>query len=82
MVGLRKTACWSGPRTPCSSSLPEDTYNTDNSIVPFKGSALDEFYDPLTMLFRKKRSEVNPRQEANEVSSRASCRMISLLFAA
>jgi hypothetical protein len=70
------------PADSISSSPPEDIFNTDNSIIPLKGSALDEFHDPLTMLFRKKRSGVNPRQEANEVSSRASCRMISLLFAA
>ena len=26
---------------------------TDNAIIPLKERVVDEFYDPLTMLFRK-----------------------------
>jgi len=29
--------------------------HTDNAIIPLKERVVDEFYDPLTMLFRKVR---------------------------
>jgi len=30
---------------------------TDNAIIPLKERVVDEFYDPLTMLFRKIRGQ-------------------------
>jgi succinate dehydrogenase / fumarate reductase iron-sulfur subunit len=31
---------------------PENITITDNAIIPLKESVVDEFYDPLTKLFR------------------------------
>ena len=40
----------------CTKVCPEEIRITDNAIIPLKERVVDEFYDPLTMLFRKKRS--------------------------
>jgi succinate dehydrogenase / fumarate reductase, iron-sulfur subunit len=37
----------------CSEVCPEEIHITDNAIIPLKERVVDEFYDPLTMLFRK-----------------------------
>jgi len=37
----------------CTEVCPEDIHITDNAIIPLKERVVDEFYDPLTMLFRK-----------------------------
>ena len=39
----------------CSEVCPEEIRITDNAIIPLKERVVDEFYDPLTMLFRKLR---------------------------
>src|SRR5580704_7332932 len=39
----------------CTKVCPEEIKITDNAIIPLKERVVDEFYDPLTMLFRKKR---------------------------
>jgi succinate dehydrogenase / fumarate reductase iron-sulfur subunit len=39
----------------CSEVCPEEIHITDNAIIPLKERVVDEFYDPLTMLFRKLR---------------------------
>jgi succinate dehydrogenase / fumarate reductase iron-sulfur subunit len=37
----------------CTKVCPEEIKITDNAIIPLKERVVDEFYDPLTMLFRK-----------------------------
>jgi succinate dehydrogenase / fumarate reductase iron-sulfur subunit len=37
----------------CTEVCPEEIRITDNAIIPLKERVVDEFYDPLTMLFRK-----------------------------
>ncbi len=37
----------------CTEVCPEDIHITDNAIIPLKERVVDQFYDPLTMLFRK-----------------------------
>jgi len=37
----------------CTEVCPEDIHITDNAIIPLKERVVDEFYDPLSMLFRK-----------------------------
>jgi len=37
----------------CTEVCPEEIRITDNAIIPLKERVIDEFYDPLTMLFRK-----------------------------
>lgn len=37
----------------CTEVCPEEIHITDNAIIPLKERVVDEFYDPLTMLFRK-----------------------------
>jgi len=37
--------------------LSEEIRITDNAIIPLKERVVDEFYDPLTMLFRKIRGQ-------------------------
>ena len=39
----------------CTEVCPEEIHITDNAIIPLKERVVDEFYDPLTMLFRKMR---------------------------
>jgi succinate dehydrogenase / fumarate reductase iron-sulfur subunit len=39
----------------CTEVCPEEIRITDNAIIPLKERVVDEFYDPLTMLFRKLR---------------------------
>jgi succinate dehydrogenase / fumarate reductase iron-sulfur subunit len=39
----------------CTEVCPEEIHITDNAIIPLKERVVDEFYDPLTMLFRKLR---------------------------
>ncbi|MBX9875648.1 MAG: hypothetical protein K2X84_12375, partial [Beijerinckiaceae bacterium] len=36
----------------CTNVCPEDIKITDNAIIPLKERVVDEFYDPLRMLFR------------------------------
>jgi len=37
----------------CTEVCPEEIHITDNAIIPLKERIVDEFYDPITMLFRK-----------------------------
>ena len=37
----------------CTEVCPEDIHITDNAIIPLKERVVDEFYDPLTRLWRK-----------------------------
>jgi succinate dehydrogenase / fumarate reductase iron-sulfur subunit len=37
----------------CTEVCPEEIHITDNAIIPLKERVVDEFYDPLTMLFRR-----------------------------
>ena len=37
----------------CTEVCPEDIHITDNAIIPLKERVVHQFYDPLTMLFRK-----------------------------
>ena len=37
----------------CTEVCPEEIHITDNAIIPLKERVVDEFYDPLKMLFRK-----------------------------
>jgi len=37
----------------CTEVCPEEIHITDNAIIPLKERVVDQFYDPLTMLFRK-----------------------------
>jgi len=37
----------------CTEVCPEGIHITDNAIIPLKERVVDQFYDPLTMLFRK-----------------------------
>jgi len=37
----------------CTRVGPEEIHITDNAIIPLKERIVDEFYDPITMLFRK-----------------------------
>jgi len=37
----------------CTEVCPEDIHITDNAIIPLKERVVDEFYDPLMMLWRK-----------------------------
>ena len=39
----------------CTEVCPEEIHITDNAIIPLKERIVDEFYDPVTMLFRKLR---------------------------
>ncbi len=39
----------------CTEVCPEEIHITDNAIIPMKERVVDEFYDPITMLFRKLR---------------------------
>jgi succinate dehydrogenase / fumarate reductase iron-sulfur subunit len=39
----------------CTEVCPEEIHITDNAIIPLKERVVDQFYDPLTMLFRKVR---------------------------
>jgi succinate dehydrogenase / fumarate reductase iron-sulfur subunit len=41
----------------CTEVCPEEIHITDNAIIPLKERVVDEFYDPLTRLFRKLRGE-------------------------
>jgi succinate dehydrogenase / fumarate reductase iron-sulfur subunit len=36
----------------CTEVCPEEIHITDNAIIPLKERVVDQFYDPLTMLFR------------------------------
>ena len=36
----------------CTEVCPEDIHITDNAIIPLKERVVDEFYDPLRMLFK------------------------------
>lgn len=36
----------------CTKVCPEDIHITDNAIIPLKERVVDEFFDPLRMLFR------------------------------
>jgi len=42
----------------CTEVCPEEIHITDNAIIPLKERVVDQFYDPLTMLFRKIRGGV------------------------
>lgn len=37
----------------CTEVCPEDIPITDNAIIPLKERAVDRFYDPLRILWRK-----------------------------
>ena len=37
----------------CTEVCPENIHITDNAIIPLKERVVDNFYDPLTLLFRK-----------------------------
>jgi succinate dehydrogenase / fumarate reductase iron-sulfur subunit len=41
----------------CTEVCPEEIHITDNAIIPLKERVVDEFYDPLTMIFRKMRGK-------------------------
>jgi len=41
----------------CTEVCPEEIHITDNAIIPLKERVVDQFYDPLTMLFRKIRGQ-------------------------
>jgi succinate dehydrogenase / fumarate reductase iron-sulfur subunit len=41
----------------CTKVCPENIHITDNAIIPLKERVVDEFYDPLTRLFRIFRPE-------------------------
>jgi len=41
----------------CTEVCPEEIRVTDNAIIPLKERVVDEFYDPLTMLFRRIRGQ-------------------------
>ena len=45
----------------CTEVCPEEIHITDNAIIPLKERVVDEFYDPLTMLFRKMRGPSEKR---------------------
>jgi succinate dehydrogenase / fumarate reductase iron-sulfur subunit len=45
----------------CTEVCPEEIHITDNAIIPLKERVVDEFYDPLTMLFRKMRGTSEKR---------------------
>ena len=45
----------------CTEVCPEEIHITDNAIIPLKERVVDEFYDPLTMLFRKMRGSSDKR---------------------
>jgi succinate dehydrogenase / fumarate reductase iron-sulfur subunit len=36
----------------CTEVCPEDIHITDNAIIPLKERVVDEYYDPVTRLFR------------------------------
>jgi succinate dehydrogenase / fumarate reductase iron-sulfur subunit len=36
----------------CTEVCPEDIHITDNAIIPLKERVVDEYYDPLTRLFK------------------------------
>jgi len=42
----------------CTEVCPEEIRITDNAIIPLKERVVDEFYDPLTMFFRKIRGRL------------------------
>jgi succinate dehydrogenase / fumarate reductase iron-sulfur subunit len=48
----------------CTEVCPESIHITDNAIIPLKERVVDEFYDPLTMLFRKMRGPSEKRNQA------------------
>ena len=37
----------------CTEVCPEDIHITDNAIIPLKERVVDEFYDPIQMIWRK-----------------------------
>jgi succinate dehydrogenase / fumarate reductase iron-sulfur subunit len=39
----------------CTEVCPEDIHITDNAIIPLKERVIDDFYDPLTRVWRKLR---------------------------
>jgi succinate dehydrogenase / fumarate reductase, iron-sulfur subunit len=41
----------------CTEVCPEEIHITDNAIIPLKERVVDEFYDPVNMLFRKIRGD-------------------------
>jgi succinate dehydrogenase / fumarate reductase iron-sulfur subunit len=45
----------------CTKVCPEEIHITDNAIIPLKERVVDEFYDPLTRLFRAFKSTNNHR---------------------
>jgi succinate dehydrogenase / fumarate reductase iron-sulfur subunit len=45
----------------CTKVCPEHITITDNAIIPLKERVVDDYYDPLTRLFRIFRSEAQPR---------------------
>ena len=47
----------------CTKVCPEHITITDNAIIPLKESVVDEFYDPLTKLFRM----FKPKKSMNEI---------------
>ncbi len=47
----------------CTEVCPEEIHITDNAIIPLKERVVDEFYDPLTMMFRKLIGKSSPRRE-------------------
>ena len=51
----------------CTKVCPEDITITDNAIIPLKERVVDEFYDPISKLFRI----FGPRGRAKETSSGA-----------
>jgi succinate dehydrogenase / fumarate reductase iron-sulfur subunit len=53
----------------CTKVCPEEIRITDNAIIPLKERVVDEFYDPLTRLFRAFRhSDNHPQSSEPEVS--------------
>ncbi len=37
----------------CTEVCPEEIHITDNAIIPLKERVVDQFYDPLQVLWRK-----------------------------
>jgi succinate dehydrogenase / fumarate reductase iron-sulfur subunit len=48
----------------CTKVCPEEIRITDNAIIPLKERVVDEFYDPLTRLFRVFRSSGSIEHES------------------
>ena len=62
----------------CTEVCPEEIHITDNAIIPLKERVVDQFYDPLTMIFRKITAKST---DFSVLLQRASRRLQPVLFA-